>query len=319
MSPIYNHMTTYILRKREQYSELPEKDKEKIRLAIGLVAVGCFAYWNATVPLLSQASRRRKRRTVWSALKMGNIVAVLEPWIQDDSVAISDINFYGRFFTRPGISPRQVGSYWDSISKDWEHTFRSLKGVCINGKRYPVPRGILHGLKTGTMRVSKRDIICLTDSAPPHPIEEYGDLNVCLPSQSGVRNRHRKGSSTEELADKPKNMGDMTKPVSMYVQAGAHHSARIRTHDSSKSGFDMSNFHVDKTTASADKKYLQVKFAEATRQHFAFKGSAPNAQQYDNLREVADKMKVLVQTSPYARQEQLEPVREVDVEDDIGY
>lgn len=317
MSPIYNHMKAYLLRKQSQYSKLSDREKEVIRLAIAIVAVGGFAYFNSTVALPSQASKRRKRKTIWSALKMGNVVAVLEPFLQDNADP-GDVTYYGRFLCR-GNEPRQWGCYWDVETRDWKHIFRALKGVIINGKRYPVPRGIERGLETGKMRVSKRDIICLTDSAPPFPIDEYGDLSVCLPSQSGVRNRNRKQFSSEDLVDKPKNMGDISKPVSMYVQAGAHHSARLRTHDSSESRFDMSNFHVDKTTFASDKKLVQVKFAEATRQHFAFGGSAPNAIQVDNLVEVSDKVKTLVQTSPYAKQEQFVPAQQDDADDEIGY
>lgn len=293
-SPYIAATKSYLLGKKEQFDNLPEQKRNFVLSLAGMAVLGTSMYYVSTIRLLSQSSDSKKvSDRLRAAINAGKVIALFA-YEGVPAEAMGHENYYGPF--RGNI---QYGSFWDTFSKEWEGCFRRLIGVQIEDSFLSSPRSILRGLVDGTFIIKGNDRIAFSESS------NFSSGSELLESQSGhpYTRVKRDGPSEEEYTRQSGNHCSSGNSSVMYVDAGAHHLDRSRVRNSPATPFSMEKIFTDKTTVEEDKRYLKMKFADSTRQHFASNMQTPIAQQFDNLQQTMQAMNVQVQTSAYSFQD----------------
>lgn len=140
-----------------------------------------------------------------------------------------------------------------------------------------------------------------------------------LQSQSGRRTYRLNKRGDLPMSDEKSSSTTGGSPT-MVVDAGVHHSIRMRASKPSESPFSMNRIFRDDTTRDGDVKFLRMKFAEANRNHFAFPTGSVNCgtTQDAPLTHLMKEMKISVPSSDgFSKQEIVQTVPQSE-SDDFG-
>lgn len=150
---------------------------------------------------------------------------------------------------------------------------------------------------------------------------ENNHVSDTLPliSQSGVPSYMRSKKSSESLLPDSQHQTAAKSYPSIVVDAGAYYSVRMRPSLDTSSPWSMNNIFRDTNTINHDVKFLQHKFADEQRDHFAASGSAScNPKQVTPLMRLMSEMKISTVSSNGLSVQESTQVAPVSEDDDIG-
>ncbi len=141
-----------------------------------------------------------------------------------------------------------------------------------------------------------------------------------LQSQSGRRPTYKMNKRAGELPmlDEP-NMTSKEDSPSVIVDAGVHHTQRMRAKAPTNNPFSIDKIFRDDNTRRSDIKFLRAKFADSQRDHFAAPGSSfCESKQITPLEGLMKEMKIsTVSDDGFSKQESVKTVPATE-SDDIG-
>jgi len=315
---------TWFQTKCTQFDNLSDTQKSCLKVVVSIAAVSVLSYtasYLSTTILTSQASeacgsllKKKRKYTLYQAIQAGIVRAV---FTYD---GIDDTHHGTQTFTGPFRGNLQYGSFFDTISKEWDTCWRRIVRLNIDGEVIKVPRALLSALADCSILIRDGDKLAVNTVGLRGPLaDRHVGLHQVLDSQSGVRAymTSKKRSDLPMSEEQPKlNTGGFP---SVVVDAGAHHSARMRASKPSDSAWSMDRIFKDTNTVNADIKFLKAKFADQQRNHFAATGSVTcDARQVTPLQALLKEMKITVPSSDGIANQEVVQTASVSEDDDIG-
>jgi hypothetical protein len=149
-------------------------------------------------------------------------------------------------------------------------------------------------------------------------VSDFRDDVDPLVSQSGTRSYMQgKKNSDLPMSDNQQKINAGGFP-SIFVDAATHHLSRMRVSKPSNSPWSMNKVFNDVNTIKYDQKFIEAKFADEQREHFAASGSATcESKQITPIQGLMKEMKISVPSNNgMSFQEVMQVPAEID--DDIG-
>lgn len=307
--------------RRNQINNLSDSQKKGLKVVATVITVGtiftCGYFSGAT--LFSQAAdacdqllqKKKRKLTLFQAISSGLVTALFDYDGSDDTH--DGTEHYSGYFH----GDLQYGSFYDTISKEWETCWRKINRIQIGDKCLKVPRALLSALADGSIVVNQHDEL---ETVLRYSPAKHDGLHQVLESQAGRMKSFRLDKRDDlPMPDEQSKSTNRVIQTHMVVDAGLNHTVRTRASKPSTSSFSMDQIFRDDTTYKEDVKFLRAKFMDENRNHFAYAGSSDcNVKQDTPLSNLMREMKVSIPSSDgFSVQETVQTVSSQE-DDGIG-